>query len=329
MVMMPARVSKIVVNSLAFLMLMAVRCSAAQAEDPVLATPCELLADPPTYDGKLVTVRSAITVGFENSGFDVKCQNTEWGSIWVTFAGDVEMPVVFCCGDHSRKPETTLTVNDMKLSLNKDAEFQKYSRLLTAVRKQSPTGVPCFYDCFQYKVTATLTGHFFAGEKWQRPDDGKIFYMGYGHLGCCSLFVIEKVDEVTSQPTGIPIGDDFNCSHQKWQLPVDHDAVVIRQTHVKAQAVNDPGIDTVGEELVKERMKSLGDDFDGGDVWYGSEGKFQKETEARYMWLSTDKLESYTVNFQRFDWLGAFAKKIDDRVWTPVTIERAVCEAKR
>lgn len=324
--MMTVLTNKAAVFSLTLLMVMAMRSLSVEAEAPVLVTPCELLADPPTYDLKLVSVRSPVTIGFEDSGFDVKCQNVDWVSIWVTFAGDVETPVTYCCGDHSRKPGTNLTVNDIQLNLIKDAEFRKYKELLTARRKLAPTGVPCFYDCYQYRVTATLTGHFFAGQKWQRPEDGRVFYMGYGHLGCCSLFVIEKVNEVTSLPTGIPIGNDFKCAHQQWQLPVEHDAIVSRQ--MRAQAVNEPDIDSTGEQLVRGRMKERGDDFQSGDTRFDYEGEFQKEKEARYVWLSKDKLKSYTVNFQRFDWLSKLAKKIDDRVWTPVTLERTVCKAK-
>ncbi len=45
-------------------------------------------------------------------------------------------------------------------------------------------------------VAATLVGRFFAGERWKRPGDGKVFWMGYGHRGCCSLLAIQQVIRV-------------------------------------------------------------------------------------------------------------------------------------
>ena len=75
-------------------------------------------------------------------------------------------------------------------------------------------------------------------------------------------------------------------------------------------------------------MKNMDDDFEAGDTWYGYEGRFQKEKKATYVWLSKDKLKSYTVTFKRFDWLSTIANKINDRVWTPVSVERGACKPK-
>ncbi|MCI0417247.1 hypothetical protein L0222_31140 [bacterium] len=261
-------------------------CSIGITEEVILTTPCELMADPAAYDKKLVTVRSGVRIGFEESTFDVNCENDDYLSVWVTFAEDVEMPVIFCCGDHARKPGSSLTIEGIKLRLNKDNQFNKYFQLLTSVREKSPSGVPCFYDCYQYQVTATLTGHFFQARKPDGSEDGIQLMTGYGHFGCCSLFVIEKVEEVESHPTNIPIGSDFDCDHEEWQLPTDRSAILAQQVAVEKGILPRPDVESLGEKLIKEKMISFGDDFQDGDETSEYEGKFEQEKEATYIWLS-------------------------------------------
>ncbi len=257
----------------------------------------------------------------------MNCKNGDSNHIWITFGGDVDMPIIYCCGDHTPK-DGTLSVEGIKVPLKKDDEFKKFFRLLTAQRKTAPTGVPCFYDCYQYHVTATLTGQFFAGKEWHRPRDGKVFYTGYGHLGCYSLFVIQKVKDVDSEPTGIPIGDNFDCSSQIWQLPIDRSAVIVQQKAVLNHHVKQPVIEEVGEQLIRDKMRYKRDQFDSGDNSTDYDGKFEHEKKSTYFWLAKDKLTSYSVAFERFDWLSPYAVNIDKRIWIAVKIERSECKPK-
>jgi hypothetical protein len=249
-------------------------------------------------------------------------------SVWVTFAGDVEMPVIYCCGDHSRKPGKSLSINGIDLKLNKDAEFKKYINLLFAVRKQAPTGVECFWDCYQYRVTATLTGHFFAKKKEINQEDGLTYMSGYGHFGVSNLFVIERVTDVKAEPTGIPIGDGFNCEYKKWNVSTDQSAIIAQQTAVRSKLSPEPDIMKIGENLIREKMLDFGDNFDSGETRDNYQGKFEREKIATFVWLSNDKLKSYKITFQRFDWLSKIEKNINDRIWTPVKMERGLCTAK-
>jgi len=303
-------------------------CLIANAEVPIQTTPCEVKANPLVYDERVITVRSAVTIGFEDSSFDVTCAGSDLESVWVTFAGDVEMPVIYCCGDHSRKQGESLSINGINLKLTKDAEFKKYINLLFAVRKKAPTGVECFWDCFQYRVTATLTGRFFAEKNEKNLEGGLKYINGYGHFGLSSLFVIERVTDVTAEPTEIPIGDDFNCHYQTWNLPIEQSAIMAQQSAVKSKLSPQPDITTIGNQLVKEKMPDFGDNFDLGDTQDNYQGKFEREKIAGFVWLSKDKLKSFKVTFQRFDWLSKIEKNINDRIWTPVTIERGYCSPK-
>jgi hypothetical protein len=308
-----------------FGLLCVLACLIANAEVPIQTTPCELKANPLTYDERVITLRSAVTIGFENSSFDVTCPDSDLESVWVTFAGDVEMPVIYCCGDHNRKPGESLSINGINLKLTKDAQFKKYTNLLFAVRKQAPTGVECFWDCFQYRVTATLTGHFFAKKDEKNSEDGLTYTTGYGHFGFSNLFVIERVTDVVAQPTGIPIGDDFNCDYKNWNLPIEQSAIMAQQSAVKSKFSPEPDITKIGDQLIREKMLDFGDNFDLGDTQDNYQGKFEREKIATFVWLSKDKLKSYKITFQRFDWLSKIEKKINDRIWTPVRIERGLC----
>src|SRR5262249_12662089 len=302
-------------------------CASVHAESAAQITPCELIRNPGAYDRAVVTVRAAVKIGFEDSLLIANCGKSDRTSVWVTFGGDVEAPIVFCCGDHSRKPGSVVTVDDQEVGLQKDAEFEKYFRLLTSVLKETPSGIPCFYDCYQYRVTATLTGRFFAGEK-TKTDDGNDLYYGYGHIGCCSLFVIQKVEDVKAEPTGIPIGDHFECSHQSSSLPMIRSNIISQQKAIQSHVLQDPEVNVIGERLVRERIKDAGQNFDDGEAGWDYEGKDQQETKAWYTWLSKDKLRSYTVRFERFDWLSPYANKVSDRIWTPTRIEYGVCKPK-
>jgi hypothetical protein len=315
-------------NMMKFAGLLLLLCSTfLSAEKAIDTTPCELEANPSLFDKRLVTVRSTVRIGFEDSSFDVKCNPENSPGVWVTFADDVEMPIVFCCGDHSRDPGTTLTLDGIQLTLKKDSEFKKFYRLLTATRELVPSGVPCFWDCYQYRVAATLTGHFFA-TKTEINEDGLKYITGYGHFGFNSLFVIEKVENVESRPTGIPIGEDFKCEKETWDLPAEKSAVLAEQIAVKSEQTAARYPDEMGDELVKEKMKNVGDDFELGDSRWDAEGDLDKEKKASYFWLSKDKLKSYKVSFQRFDWLSEIESEIKDRIWTPIKIERGSCTPK-
>jgi hypothetical protein len=70
-----------------------------------------------------------------------------------------------------------------RLALVQNAEFHRFHRYLTAVKKAKAC-----YDCYLYHVTATLTGRFDAVEPQPRA------LWGFGHFGmACGRIVIETV----------------------------------------------------------------------------------------------------------------------------------------
>ncbi len=163
---------------------------------------CDLANDPKSFDGKLIRVRGIVSDEFEDFTLSAEDCNAQQG-IWLAFGGDVPSNVASTVNDNFRKPGSELKVNGVSYGIEKDENFRRFYALMAARHE----------DKAAYRVTATLTGAFFAGEQNKAPS-GEGTFMGYGHLGCCSLFVITKVSEVESVPptnlnlSGIVLGPD-------------------------------------------------------------------------------------------------------------------------
>jgi hypothetical protein len=94
--------------------------------------------------------------------------------------------VMYCC-DFTPSPERTedLQVEDIRLPIDEDANFNKYDKLLASGKR----------------VKDTVIGTFFSGNKRHHDIDGPTYYGGYGHRGIGSLFVVQKVLAV--EPTQV------------------------------------------------------------------------------------------------------------------------------
>ena len=80
-----------------------------------------------------------------------------------------------------------MTVEGIHVPLISDTVFQEFTDLL---KKETDT-----------TVHVTLLGRFFSGKK-QNYGGGPPFWGGYGHLGCCSFFVIERVEQFAPHTRG-------------------------------------------------------------------------------------------------------------------------------
>jgi hypothetical protein len=171
-------------------------------EKPVEVRGCDLARDPRAFDGKLLRVRGTLNVEFEDFSLGIRNCETKQG-IWLAFGGDVPGIVASTMNDSFRKAGSDLAVNGVSYSIKKDDGFHKLYALIAGRHRDKP----------DYVVTATLTGMFFAGEE-SKTANGTVDFVGYGHLGCCSLLVITEVSAVESDPTanlnlhGVLIGVD-------------------------------------------------------------------------------------------------------------------------
>lgn len=151
-------------------------------------TGCALARNPKAYDRKTIRVRGELNVEFEDFTLDhARCQTSQ--EIWLAFGGDVPGIVASTINDNERVPGRDIEVDGIPIAIKKDDNFRRLYALITSRRGNKP----------RYRVTATLTGMFFAGRETKFAD-GTPGYVGYGHLGCCSLLVISTVSDVDSVP---------------------------------------------------------------------------------------------------------------------------------
>lgn len=155
---------------------------------PRQVTYCELSRDPAAYNHELIRITAFMTHGFENFHLaDPNCATQDF-SVWVMYGGKAESDTVYCCpGEGGGKTRSeSLMVEGVQVPLVNNLTFQQFTDLL---RKESDT-----------TVRVTAVGRFFAGEK--RTTNGVTFWAGAGHLGCCSLFVVQRVEsfEVHTRP---------------------------------------------------------------------------------------------------------------------------------
>lgn len=172
-------------------------------ETPVEVSGCELSKNPKSFDGKLIRVRGSLNVHFEDFSLGIGNCDSDHG-VWLAFGGDVPGIVASTANDNFRKPGSNIELNGVSYGIEKDDSFHRLYALIASRHGDKP----------DYKVTATLTGAFFAGEESRDATGNVDSLSGYGHLGCCSLLVITKVSEVESIPAanlnvhGVVFGPD-------------------------------------------------------------------------------------------------------------------------
>jgi|ERR1700722_1030448 len=194
--------SKRLLRFVAFVGLLYVKRSVYAQENPLEVAACDLATNPKAFDGQLIRVRDTLNVHFEDFSLGIRNCDTQQ-SIWLAFGGDVPGIVASTANDSFRKRGSDIKVKGISYGIKKDDSFRKLYALIAARHGDKP----------DYSVTATLSGMFFAGEE-RRTAKGAVDFVGYGHLGCCALFVIMQVSEVESIPPsnlnlrGVLIGAD-------------------------------------------------------------------------------------------------------------------------
>ena len=142
-------------------------------------TYCELSRDPAAYNHELVRVTAFVTHGFEDFHLADPTCATQGFSIWVMYGGKVQSNTPYCCPGESAKPRSeSPTVEGLQIPLVDDLTFRQFTELLRAEPDTT--------------VRVTALGRFFSGKK--HTVDGATSWGGAGHLGCCSLFVIQRVE---------------------------------------------------------------------------------------------------------------------------------------
>jgi hypothetical protein len=144
---------------------------------------CDVLKDPKAFSGKNIRIHGEISSEFEDfTIYDRACGGRSWTPVWLMFGGDVDCPTPSTWNDVNRPKGQNVKFGGLEYSLIKDGGFQKFYAAITTRKNKKSV----------YQVTATLEGTFFAGDT-EKP------LGGYGHLGCCHLFIIHQISRVEAQ----------------------------------------------------------------------------------------------------------------------------------
>jgi len=163
---------------------------AQESEQPIKVSLCEIKAHPENYLHKLVEFKATAKHGFEDSTVeDSQCSWRSGGpGIWMEYGGKRTTATMYCCGTSAKPDRTQVPVIDgITLDLLNDDIFKEFDALLHPnhpVQRESD------------KVQATLRGRIFARYEGYRGAKENPQWRGYGHMGCCMLFVVTQVVSV-------------------------------------------------------------------------------------------------------------------------------------
>jgi len=173
---------------------------AAQVVD---STVCDILANPQSFDGKIVRVKGVVIAGFEEFAIAGSGCNQIVNAIWLDYpegtkgkAGPAAFLRLQLAKNH---PAAVTTVSRAPVSLDKNKDFKDFDGLLSITAK---TNGLCL-GCVKNTVTAVLVGRLDGSKETGliRDGGGKVIGIGgFGHLNRYSArLVLQSVSEISAQ----------------------------------------------------------------------------------------------------------------------------------
>lgn len=161
----------------------------AQApEKPLAVSLCQVKAHPENFLHKLVEVTATASHGFEDSMVeDSGCSWPNGGpGIWMEYGGMRSTDTMYCCG-FSPKPDRAkpLVIDGISLTLEDNQTFREFDKQLHPKHSKPQRGAN--------RVRANLRGRIFARYEGIAGTQQSPAWRGYGHMGCCILFVVTQV----------------------------------------------------------------------------------------------------------------------------------------
>lgn len=160
--------------------------AAARSAPPIDVTYCELAANPKSFHQARVRITGHVSFEFERFTLsDPACTPPKDSSLdlWITYGGDVPSGAIYCCPGEGGPPGSRSAPSaNVEFPLVADGTYQRFRDFLER------TG--------DVQVRVTLVGKVLIKPEKQ---PGQLMAGGYGHMGCCSLFVIEQVESFDSR----------------------------------------------------------------------------------------------------------------------------------
>ncbi len=287
------------------------------ASEPLQVTYCELSKDPAAYNHQIVRLTAFVTHGFENFQIVEPDCPTQGFSIWLTYGGKAESNTMYCCpGEAGRETRAEPpTVEGIQVPLVSDRTFQEFTDLL---KKEPDT-----------TVRGTVAGRFFSGEKARV--DTTTLWRGFGHMGCCSLLVIQRVESFDPHTrTDVDYAADagwYEDEGCKWSSEQDRRRVSVDNWN------------GASEQGIAEQRRA-----DGGQTWLFSDPErvateslktlypgqspalhLVKQTTAQRVFRWRNGKTSVVVVVARPYWLSFYASS-SSVAWVSTIIKEAECE---
>lgn len=277
----------------------------AICEEPEKVTVCDLKADPPAFNHKLVQVTSFLSHGFEDFTLqDPSCD--DWPDVWLEYGGKAASGTMYCCGVTSARTRTEqIEVENVPVSLADDDNFRKLDKLLEIPGSDA-------------MAHAVIVGRFFSGR--EVTDTRGKHWGGYGHMGCCSLLVIQQVVGVDPHDRGDldyesyadPPGlEKLKCGGYRYLTPIQPYQDMLQgqkdaESGVAGWALLDP--QRVAVDGLAKLLK-----IDPRSITTMKESR-KSQGKIVYRWHSKGK-PAYTVVVARPYWLSFYSQKESKVAW--------------
>jgi hypothetical protein len=307
----------------AMLLAVVTACGArAACEDRQSVSVCDLSTNRAAYNHKLIQVEGFISHDFEDfTLFDPTCRSL---SIWIEYGGRRKSDTVYCCGPTAGKSRSQdLIVENLSLPLVDDETFEAFDREIQP---------PFRSGKFGSVVHATLIGRFFAGRQ-DTGQNGEKWWAGYGHMGCCSLFVIQEVVAVSPQERDDldygaspdqPDIEKAGCGY-RFLTPIEPGADVLNaqrtaEADSSTTAFNDP-------KAVASRFLSASLNLAANGT-FGFREKRQGPGRIVYVSENTKAAREFMVVVSRPAWLTFYAGDPKRIAWVVLAAYELSCDRK-
>lgn len=181
------------------------------------STVCDVLANPQSFDGKIVRIKGVVIAGFEEFAIKGSGCNQAINAIWLAYPEGTKGkagPAAFLRLQLA-KNHTAVVINPSRapITLDKNKDFKNFDSLLSTPAKANGM---CL-GCVKFSVTATLVGRLDGAKNTGliRDSGGKVIGLsGFGNLNRYSArLVLQSVSDVSSQEIdyargGVPASDD-------------------------------------------------------------------------------------------------------------------------
>jgi hypothetical protein len=166
-------------------------------------TVCDILGNPPSFDGKTVRVKGVVIAGFEEFSIKGSGCNQTINAIWLAYPEGTKGkagPAAFLRLQLGKNhPAVAANVSRPSVTLDKSKDFKDFDRFLSTPAKAN---VMCL-GCVKFAVSATLVGRLDGAKETGliRDSGGKVVGLdGVGNLNRYSArLVLQSVSEIASQ----------------------------------------------------------------------------------------------------------------------------------